>query len=164
MKRALCLLTLWLATIACMAKGSQDFASKFMEQCKADSTVSCITVSPKMLEQLVKQAEDYTDNVDVNIRQAISKLKSMRVVTAPADYFEKAENLLKRNPQRFAKQEDYDNGLKRGVIYSRKNRQGNTVELILLHENTQAKTLTVVNITGTIDEEFLCFLYNIKSF
>lgn len=162
MKRALCLLTLWLATIACMAKGSQDFASKFMDQCKADTSVSCITVSPKMLEQLVKNTSNNPD--DANIRQAITKLKSMRVVTAPAEYFEKAEGLLKRNPQRFAKQDDYDSAQKRGVIYSRKNRHGDTVELILLHESMRTKTLTVVNVTGTIDEEFLCFLYNIKSF
>jgi hypothetical protein len=38
------------------------------------------------------------------------------------------------------------------------------VEIIMLHQDTHKERLTIVDLTGDIDEEFLCFLYNNKSF
>ena len=39
-----------------------------------------------------------------------------------------------------------------------------TVELIMLYEDCTSSQLTIINLTGDIDEEFLCFLYNNKTF
>ena len=150
-----------LVQIASFAQHSPDFAEKFMTLCKNDSDVKCITVSPKMIEQLMKQqAMDRPES----LTQAIAKLKSMRLVSAPADYYQKAEDLLTKNSRRFKAERDYRSGNQHGAFYSRKNRQGETVELIMLHEDCQKNRFTIVNVTGDIDEEFLCFLYNNKTF
>lgn len=161
MKRVLCLLTLFVAALTVSAQRTQDFAMKFVSQHKADSTIECVTVSPKMMEQLVQQQ---VEGRSENIMQAIAKLKSMRIVSAKAEYYEMAEQLLKKNAKRFQPQKDYEGENARGAIYTRKNRKGDTVEIIMLHQDTHKERLTIVDLTGDIDEEFLCFLYNNKSF
>ena len=92
-QRVICLLTLTLVVLAAAAQKSQDFAQKFVTLCKSDTTVRCITVSPKMMEQL---AAHQTDAHPDEITEAIGKLKSARIVTASASHYEKAEKLLKK--------------------------------------------------------------------
>ncbi len=161
MRRTALLLLLMAAQLAVMAQRSLDFAEKFMTICREDSTIQCITVSPSMMEQLVKQqhADQETDLV-----QAIGKLKSMRIVTAKADYYQKAEDLLTRNKGRFRADRDYRTAGQHGAFFTRRNKKGETVELIMLHEDCRKGKLTIINVTGDIDEEFLCFLYNNKTF
>lgn len=160
MRSLIVLLAAVLVQASALAQRSPDFAEKFMSLCTADTTVNCVTVSPKMMEQLVRQ---HTTDRPENIMQAISKLKSARIVTAHADYYQKAEDLLTKNQRRFQAERDYRNGEQHGAFYTRKNRKGHTVELIMLHEDCKSNRLTIVNLTGNIDEEFLCFLYNNKS-
>ena len=161
MKRLAMLILGVLVQVATFAQRSPDFAEKFMTLCKNDSNISCITISPKMMEQLMKpEAMDRPEN----LTQAIAKLKSMRLVSAPADYYQKAEDLLTKNSRRFKADRDYRAGNQHGAFFTRKNKQGETVELIMLHEDCQKNKLTIVNVTGDIDEEFLCFLYNNKTF
>jgi hypothetical protein len=158
------LLTLMLAALvqaAALAQRSPDFAEKFMTLCAKDSTVKCVTVSPKMMAQLVKQ--NNTDHPE-NLLQAMSKLKSARIVTASTDYYQKAEDLLTKNSRRFKAQRTYRNGEQHGSFFTRKDRKGRTVEFIMLHEDCSHDRLTIVCLTGNIDEEFLCFLYNYKTF
>ena len=162
MKRCLTLFLLaMLVQVATFAQHSPDFAEKFMQLCKNDTTVKCITVSPKMMEQLVKQQ---TADRPENYVQAIAKLKSMRIVTASADYYQKAEDLLSKNKRRFTAERDYRTDSQHGAFFTRKNKEGETVELIMLYEHCTDNQLTIINLTGDIDEEFLCFLYNNKTF
>jgi hypothetical protein len=161
MRRTAVLLLALTAQVAVFAQRSLDFAEKFMSMCTKDSTVKCVTVSPSMMEQLVKQQHSEQEE---NLVQAIGKLKSMRIVTADAGYYQKAEDLLARNSRRFRADRDYRTAQQHGAFYTRKNRKGETVELIMLHEDCQKDKLTIINLTGDIDEEFLCFLYNNKTF
>ena len=162
MKRTVALLLLAvLVQVATFAQRSPDFAEKFMTLCKNDTTVKCITVSPKMMEQLVKQQGEERPE---NYMQAIAKLKSMRIVSASADYYQKAEDLLTKNSRRFHADRDYRTESQHGAFYTRKNKKGDTVELIMLYEDCTSSQLTIINLTGDIDEEFLCFLYNNKTF
>ena len=162
-KTRLCMLVamLMLNAATALAQHAPDFAEKFMTLCKNDSLVSCVTVSPKMMEQLAGRLADAHEG---DIVQAINKLRSVRVVSAPASYYAQAEELLKKNARRFTAGQDFQSETMRGVFYSRKDRKGRTVELIMLREDVQRSLLTVVCLTGDIDEEFLCFLYNNKSF
>lgn len=146
--------------VATYAQHSPDFAEKFMTQHQADSTLKCVTVSPKMMEQLVKLHDDSRSD---KIVQAIAKLKSARIITGNADYYEKALELLKKNSQRFIIGKEYRTDEQHGVFYTRNDRKGNTVEFIMLCEEPQRDRSTIINLTGDIDNEFLCFLYN-KSF
>lgn len=158
--RILLLLMAMFVQVATYAQHSPDFAEKFMTQHQADSTLKCVTVSPKMMEQLVKLHDDSRSD---KIVQAIAKLKSARIITGNADYYEKALELLKKNSQRFIIGKEYRTDEQHGVFYTRNDRKGNTVEFIMLCEEPQRDRSTIINLTGDIDNEFLCFLYN-KSF
>lgn len=154
MRRIVCLLVAMMAGAALMAQNAQDFASKFMTQCEEDTAVHCVTVGPKMMEQLTRQPDTARDD---NMAQAIQKLKSARIVTASTrgeEYFQMAEELLKKNPQRFSHNKSYRNNSGHGTFYTRKTRNGDTVELIMLHATPQG-TLVIVNLTGDIDDEFI---------
>lgn len=141
--------------MAAAAQRGLDFASKFMQQCKDDSMVQCVTVSPTMMEQLTRQGEESRGD---NIQQAIQKLKSARIITISdksEDYYEKAESLLKKNSRRFKHSKSYQHEESRGAFYIRQLRNGNTVELVMLKNDTIKKKTMIVNLTGDIDEEFI---------
>jgi hypothetical protein len=157
----LLLFTAVLLQVVTYAQHSPDFAEKFMSIHNDDSTLTCVTVSPKMMEQLVKS---YDDVKPENIVQAIAKLKSARIVTGSAEYYRQAEELLQKNSQRFKAEQTYCSEEQHGAFYIRKDKSGNTVEFIMICEEPQSDKFVIVNLTGDIDEEFLCFLYNKKSF
>jgi hypothetical protein len=144
-----------IASVAGYAQRSQDFASRFVKIHQADTTIQCVTVSPKMMEQIAKSQDE---SRNAAIRQAIGKLKSARIVTASNCYYDSAEELLKQNATRFQFDTDYQHGEKHGVFYKRKNRKGNTVELIMLHADDKQERLTIVNLTGDLDEDFISSL------
>jgi hypothetical protein len=152
--------------LTAFAQHSPDFAEKFMSIYNNDSTLACVTISPKMMMQLVKKNDEKEcdEKRPENILQAISKLKSARIVTGKADYYEKAEQLLIKNNKRFQSGQDYQTEEQRGAFYTRKDKKGQTVELIMLYAEPEKKLFTIINLTGDIDEEFLCFLYNNKTF
>lgn len=156
MKRTTSLImTMIVSAAMAFAQNGQDFASKFMQKCGEDTTVQCITVSPKMMERLTKQADA---EHNISMAQAIQKLKSARIVTISArggEYFDMAEELLKKNRQRFDRNKDYRNGSAHGTFYTRKTRKGDTVELIMLHTDTIKGNAVIVNLTGDIDNEFV---------
>lgn len=137
------------------AQRGQDFASRYMQLCEGDTAVHCVTVSPKMMEQLTKQA-DASHNE--HIAEAIEKLKSARIVTASVHgegYYQVAEDLLKRNSQRFRHDKSFRTEHSYGAFYTRKLKSGNTVELIMLHTDTKTRRMVIVNLTGDIDDEFI---------
>ena len=157
--RHLLLLLLFAAftQVATYAQHAPDFAEKFVSIHSADSTLKCITVSPKMMEHLAGQRDESRQE---NIVQAIAKLKSARIVSGNADYYQKAIELLEKNRKRFKAEQEFRGEESHGAFYTRRDKKGNTVELIMLLEEPQNDRFTIVNLTGDIDEEFLCFLYN----
>lgn len=154
MKRVLSLLIISLITVAGFAQRGQDFASKFMQQYNADSILQCVTVSPKMMEQLVKSQNTGHNE---HIIQAIAKLKSARIITATEheeDYYQMAEGLLKRNAKRFKAKRGFHNTQGYGIFYTRQSK-GKTTELIMLYANKKNNKFVIINLTGNIDEEFI---------
>lgn len=155
MKRLSTLLASLTLSLAAAAQGAVDFASRFMERCEGDTAVHCVTVSPKMMEQL---AQGGGGGRDSNLQQAIEKLKSARIVTASVHgegYYQMADELLKRNAQRFAPGKTYRTSHAHGAFYTRKGSEGETVELIMLHADTERRRLVIVNLTGDIDQDFI---------
>lgn len=155
MRRLTCLITVMFAAMTMLAQGTQDFASRFMQMCDEDTAVVCVTVSPKMMEQISRQ-----NGVEIseNMVQAIHKLKSARIVTATSNgdmYYDKAEKLLFKNSRRFHRDRSYNSQGVHGTFYTRQAKSGNTVELILLHGDTRGNTMVIVNLTGDIDKEFI---------
>lgn len=155
MRRVLCLLTLVMTVTLVHAQRGQDFASKYIGLCKGDSSIQCVTVSPKMVEQLLKSG-DYDNNE--SIKEALTKLKSVRVITVTdngKDYYERAENLLKKNARRFHQDKAHQTGQQQRAFYTRKDKKGNPVELVMLYNNNEAEKTIIVNLTGTLDEGFI---------
>ena len=155
MKRAVCLIIIAMMTATIYAQGVQDFASKFVQQHDTDTAVQCITVSPKMMEQLTKKAGAGGKD---SMAQAIQKLKSARIVTTSTQsesYYRQAEELLRQNPQRFTHAKNYRSSHGHGTFYTRKTRSGSTVELVMLHADSDTDQMIIVNLTGDIDDEFV---------
>lgn len=153
--RIVCLLTVLSLSLAGFSQKALDFASKFMQRYESDTALHCVTVSPKMIESLGHNREG---NRSEQFAEAIQKLKSVRIVSATSHgdkYYEKAENLLKENSKRFTHEKEYKADHDKGTFYSRKNKRGNRVELVMLRTDTRANTLVIVNLTGDIDEDFL---------
>lgn len=153
--KIVCLIIALSLSMAGFGQKALDFASKFMQRYDNDTVLHCITVSPKMIESLIHRHEN---NRSEQFSAAIQKLKSVRIVSAKSHedkYYEKAEGLLKENAKRFTHEKAYkaENGY--GTFYSRKNKRGDRVELVMLHADTKVHSLTIVNLTGNIDEDFL---------
>lgn len=137
------------------AQRAVDFASKFMETCKGDTSIHCVTIGPKMMEQLTKQHDAKRNEL---ITQAIQKLKTARIImaaTSGEEYYDKAVKLLKKYPKRFSHTNDYHSGVAYGSFYTRQTKEGNVVEMIMLHNDTSKNGLMIVNLTGDIDNEFI---------
>jgi len=155
MRKIGCLMALMTIAITAMAQRGQDFVSRFMQRCDGDTALQCVTVSPKMMEQLTKEADASHEEY---MADAIEKLKSVRIVTASVhgeEYYQMAEDLLKRNSQRFHYDKHYSAEHSYGAFYSRKLKSGETVELIMLHADTKTQRMAIVNLTGDIDDEFI---------
>ena len=135
MKCVLCLLL-----IACSIHvWGQDFASKFMEQCaKEDGEIQCQTVSPIMMEKLMDTMTAPDGDRDEEVPEyLLSKLKSARIITAT----KQSEKLFREAEQLIVRKHDE-------VIR----------ELIVLNLNPDEKTLTIVNLTGDMDDRFMKIL------
>ncbi|MCI6119511.1 MAG: DUF4252 domain-containing protein [Prevotella sp.] len=154
MKRIVLLITLLVTATVVTAQQIADFASKYMDACKGDSAVKCVTIGPKMMEQLTRHHDQKRNEW---VAQAIQKLKTARIImssTTADEHYEKAEQLLRKYPKRFCHDKDYRNDHSHGTFYTRKLKDGKTVELIMLHADTVKNLLVIVNLTGDIDEEF----------
>ena len=155
MRRLVCIMTVMAVAATALAQSAQDFASRFMQMCDEDTAVVCVTVSPKMMEQLGRQNDA---EISEDMAQAIHKLKSARIVTATSNsdiYYDRAEKLLVKNSRRFRRSKSYNPQSAHGTFYTRQTKNGNTVELILLHNDTRKGTMVIVNLTGDIDKEFI---------
>lgn len=143
-----------LATTMAHAQRVQDFASKYVDMCKNDTAVHCVTVSPKMMEQLLQTVDNTTNE---NLMEAMAKLKSLRIVTIAEkdrDHYERAEQLLKKNARRFRPDKSYQAEQTQGAFYTRTDKNGNPVELVMICNNAANGKTIIVNLTGTIDKEF----------
>ena len=155
MRRVLCLLVIIMATTTAMAQRGQDFASRFVQQCRQDTALECITISPKMMEQLLTMGGDSRNE---QLMQPIAKLKSARNVQAStrgAHYYQLAEELLKKNARRFRYVKNFRTEHSTGVFYNRQARNGDTVELVMLCQTVESDKFVLINLTGDIDEEFV---------
>ncbi|MCM1108196.1 MAG: DUF4252 domain-containing protein [Clostridium sp.] len=152
MKRALCLLVLILTVLTDMQ--AQDFTSRFMASHPNDSLLQCLTISPKMMERIMKLSA-MENGKRANTEQVLSKLKSARIITSKAgkEYFNEAETLLLKNQHRFTLlNQSRQDGTH--SIFVRK-RDSIISELILLSLDDKQKLFTIIDFTGEMDKDFI---------
>ena len=143
MKRVLCLTIIIL--IANMMKG-QDFATRFMKEYPADTILNCITVGPKMMD---KMRENEVQQRSAHMEELINSLKSIRIIETQQDidqYHQRATELLKQNSNRFTALNE--------VIYVRR-KKNVIVELVALAVDKNNHSFQIINITGSMDDNFI---------
>lgn len=128
----------------------QDFASRFMTLYAKDYRLDCTTVSPLMMEKMLR-LPDVEDNATA--RQVLAQLKSIRVIThdngrdAPHLYAN-AQLLAQQNAQRYKpRAEEASKSLylrKRGRVI---------VELVLFMQT--GSDFVLIDLTGNMTEAFL---------
>ncbi len=125
-----------------------------------DSDMQCLTVSPKMMEKLMDVMAEPGGERDEEVPEyLLSKLKSARIITATRQskkLFRKAEHLMEKNKNRFSPLTENQSG-KNNKVFVRKHDEV-IRELVVLNLNPDEKTLTIVNLTGDMDERFMRML------
>jgi len=144
------------ATVAA-AQSESDFAQTYMKLYAADAHLTCNTIGPSMIQQMLT-----LDEVENNQEAlaALKKIKSLRIVGQPDGKvseaaFDKALKLLQANDERYKLYEEYDEK----SLYVRK--KGNVfVELVLL---LKEQPTLLIDITGTMTEKFVADLMKERS-
>ncbi len=148
---------LWLVWLACIlavvGTQAQDFASKYMNENASDSTLTCISVSPKMMEEILESSVGKNDTT--GMADIIARLKSMQIVSSQEKgktHFRQAEELARKNSARFKELASYDEGDDRCRIFVREQKE-QIVELVLLRQHDGQ--FTVIDFTGDMNRDFI---------
>ncbi len=163
MRHAILTLVAALLAIPALAGSAQDFAQKFADEWAAENQLETVTISPKMIEQMLGMSGGAGAGQDQRIMDAIKKLRSLRIVKANSDaqlYYQRAIDLLDRNSTRFQQIDTFAKTDQEGAFYTRKNQQGETVELVMVYLHQEKNSFVVVCCTGDIDEDFFRSLLN----
>lgn len=131
---------------------AQDFVSRYRQLCEGDTTLSYISVSPKMMEMALK-SQSSQDNATVN--EVLRHLKSMQIISSDhqaAKYFDQAEEVLQKNSNRFEPIANYKGNGEECLVSARK-RGGTIVELVFVRK-LEGKFVTI-SFTGQLTQEML---------
>jgi len=151
MKRVLLMCCLFLLPVILSA---QDFTSLFLDENSTDSTLTLVTISPKMMEEILKCDTEK----DEDILEIISNLKSMQVLSSGINgesYFQKAQKIVGEHSKRFEPYLSYEDEKENCQIVVRK-KWGSIVELIMLM--VEEDRFAIINFTGKIKPEFISTL------
>lgn len=147
------LLTVLMVMFVTVTTWAQDFASRYMSENAGDTTLVRISISPRMMEEIMEKGIQEKDTV--GIADMISRLKSMQIVYSDKQgrgYFKKAEDMAERNSARFRKMASYDKEKDHCRIFVRE-QEKQIVELVLLKQ--EGRRFTVINFTGDMDWDFI---------
>lgn len=144
------LLMCWMVLLS-VAVSAQDFASRFLSEHKEDSNLTCVTISPKMMAEIMKSDSER----DEEILDIISNLKSMQMLTSEVkgqSYYEEALKIVEKNTGRFEAFLSFNDESENCQIMVRK-KNNTIVELVMLmHEKNH---FAVINFTGKMSPEFI---------
>jgi hypothetical protein len=145
------LLTL-LMTVFSVTAMAQDFATRFMAEHKEDANLTCITISPTMMKQILK-----VDAVEKDEKMAdvISNLKSMQLITAKVKslhYFQQAMKIADKNSNRFDPYLASKDRFGESKVMVRRHK-GTIVEMVML--TNYRKKFSVINFTGLMSDDFI---------
>lgn len=144
------LLTCCMALLSVVVS-AQDFASRFLAEHKADSNLTCVTISPKMMGEIMKSDAEKEDE----ILDIISNLKSMQMLTANVkgqQYYDEALQIVEKNSERFETFLSFKDKAGGCLIMVRKKRNTIIELVMLMHEKNH---FAVINFTGNMSPEFI---------
>lgn len=132
---------------------AQDFVSKYMQENKHDTVLHCVSVSPKMMEEVLKT--DAENEEQEEMRRIMANLRSMQIVSAKTNgefYFAKAEKMVEKNVNRFEPFLSFNDSIENCRIMVRK-KEGIIIELVMLSHIDDY--FRVINFTGNMNDEFI---------
>jgi hypothetical protein len=137
-----------------VAVSAQDFASRFKDEHVQDSNLVCVTISPKMMREILEN----DGNKDEDVVDIISDLKSMRMCTSKVNagtYFDDALSLADKNSSLFetVNAQNAKDCRSRIVVRKRKN---TVIELVMLM--CDSRGFSLINFTGKIDAKIIAKL------
>lgn len=139
---------------------AQDFTSIFLEENEADSTLVHVTISPRMMEEILKS--DTGKNEE--ILEVISSLKSMQALFSNVNgesYFRKARKVVDDHTGRFEPYLSHAEDNNNCQIVVRK-RDGTIIELVMF--TIEDHRFTVIDFTGNIKPGFISTLTRSMSY
>lgn len=133
---------------------AQDFASRFLDEHKTDTNLTCVTISPKMMEEIMKSDAEKDDEV----LDIISNLKSMQILTAKVkgqSYYDEAIKIVEKSSGRFEPLLSFSDKSENCQIMVRKKKEAIIELVMLVHGKGQ---FVVINFTGNMSPEFIARL------
>lgn len=152
-KRAL---LLYLMTLLSVFVSAQDFATRFLAEHKTDTNLSCVTISPKMMEEILKNDSEK----DEGVLEIISNLKSMQMLTSKVKgktYYNEALKVVEKNSDRFEPFLSFRDKSENCQIMVRKKNEAIVELVMLMHEKNH---FMVINFTGIMSADFISKLAN----
>lgn len=152
-KRAL---LIYLMTLLSVFVSAQDFATRFLAEHKTDTNLSCVTISPKMMEEILKNDSEK----DESVLEIISNLKSMQMLTSKVKgktYYNEALKVVKKNSDRFEPFLSFRDKSENCQIMVRKKNEAIVELVMLMHEKSH---FMVINFTGIMSADFISKLAN----
>lgn len=150
LKVTLALVLGFVMSLAAWSQNEQDFASHFMAQHAAHTTLQCTTVSPLMLEKVMQLPNVENDS---ETQRMLSQLKSIRLVrnarTSETQHLQsEALSMMKRNSARYKLY-----GEQQGRWLYVRYRNNLIVEMVLVMQREHL--LHIINLTGNMTKSFL---------
>jgi hypothetical protein len=145
------LLALWMTLFSVVAF-AQDFATRFMAEHQQDANLSCITISPTMMNKILKS--DAAEK-DEQMAEMISNLKSMQLLTSKTRvqrYYREALKVIDKNSDRFEPYLSFKGKLEECKMMVRR-RKGTIIEMVMLTKNKHQ--FSVINLTGIMSDDFI---------
>lgn len=130
---------------------AQDFASRFRNNNENDSVLTCVTISPKMMQEILNNESDKDDD----ILEMISELKSMQMCTSPINgqhYYDRALEVIERNSKLFEPFLSFNDTSGNFQIVVRKKRDTIIELVMLIHQNDG---FALINFTGKMNAKFI---------
>lgn len=139
-------------TVFSLTVAAQDFATRFMAEHKKDANLTCITISPTMMKQILKV--DAVEK-DEKMSDVISNLKSMQLITAQVKalhYYQQALKVVEKNADRFDPYRSSKDKFGESKLMVRRHK-GTIVEMVVL--TYYRKKFSVINFTGLMSDDFI---------
>ncbi len=130
---------------------SQDFASRFKSEHQGDSALVYVTISPKMMHEILESSAE----INNDMAEIIGELKSMQMCMSLIDgqsYYDSAIDLCERNTDLFVPYLSYDEVGGNCKIMVRK-RRGEIIEMVMFMK--QNSGFALINFTGKMNAEFI---------
>lgn len=148
---------LWCVFLPCsmLAQTTQDFASRFMKDNAGNTELTCVTVGPKMLDEMLKIKNDKQDAKD--FQSIMSGVKSIRIITADSsetNYRNKAIALLEKYSKRYSPYNRKNSEINYGDCIWIRKRSNQIVELVYVVPDN-GNEFMILNVTGRISDDFI---------